>query len=121
MKNDPLLKHIPFTLSLLGLISFGISVIFFKTPTIYLGVLLGFILVIANFVFLTKIIAKLLDEHYKGKPFLALLFFLKLCFVGGVVFLAFWVFQVHFIAFLVGYMSLVPVVVFAQLFSGAKN
>lgn len=121
MKNDPLLQRMTIGLVVLGVISFGISFIFLKSPEIYWGVFLGFILVIANFVFLTKTVAKLFDEHYKSKPLLALLFFLKLCFVGGVAFLAFWVLKVNFIAFLLAYMSLVPVVVFGQLFFGTKS
>lgn len=120
MKNDPLLQRMTLGLVILGVISFGISLIFLKSPEIYWGIFLGFILVIANFVFLTKTVAKLFDEHYKGKPLLALLFFLKLCFVGGVIFVAFWVIKVDFIAFLLAYMSVVPVVVFGQLFFGTK-
>lgn len=121
MNKDPILKSIPLTLAVLGLFSTGVSLIFFPSFQVVGGVLLGFFLVITNFVFLTKIVAKLLDENYKGKPFLGLMFLVKLMFIGGVIYLAFWILKVNLIAFVLGYLSLLPVVLIQQFFWGTKK
>lgn len=70
----------------------------------------------ANFVFLTKVVVKILDENYKRKPLLGILFLLKFLAVIGVMVSAFGVLGASPVGFVLGYLVLVPVILFWQFF-----
>lgn len=97
-----------------------ISYVFLRDAAFCQAVLAGLILVLTNFWFLTKIVVKLLDQHYTRKAFLGVLFALKLLFVIGFVLVSFQVLKLNVVAFVLGYGALVPVAVVSQLF-GTKS
>jgi hypothetical protein len=70
------------------------------------GIALGFILASANLVFLTKIVAKMLNQNYSSPARTVLLIAAKLAFIVGVFYLAFRVFQVDALGFAGGYFCL---------------
>jgi len=79
-----------------------------------LGIALGCFLATANFIFLTKIVVKLLNQHYTHKTFLILLIFAKLFLIVGVLVLAFKTLKVNVLSFGLGYLSFMPAVLIYQ-------
>lgn len=94
-----------------------ISYAFLQDPNFSVAVVAGLILVLVNFLFLTKIVVKLLDQNYKRKAFLAALFLFKVLFVIGFVIGALMVLKLNVVGFVLGYGSMVPVIVFSQFFT----
>lgn len=111
----PELKAIPWVIAgICALISL-ISFVYFKDFFFFAGVVLGGILAVANFVFLSKIVVKMLNENYKHKTRLLTLFVIKLLFIALVAVVAFKILKVPAVSFALGYLSLVPAVMTASL------
>lgn len=74
---------------------------------LWLGTVLGYGLAAFNLVFLSKIVAKMLNQKYTGGVSAAIgLIFLKVLLIAVVFYVAFWVLLVDPLAFIVGYLSL---------------
>jgi hypothetical protein len=72
-----------------------------------LGLFFGYALAALNLVFLSKIVAKMLNQKYTGASRGAIVFiFLKLGLIAGVFYLSFWVLLVDPLAFIAGYLGL---------------
>jgi len=99
-----------------GALSILISLFYFKSLGIALGVLFGLTLGLSNFIFLTKIVVKMLSQNYKQKPLIALFFLLKILFIIGLVGVSFWHFKVDKMAFVVGYLCLIISITLGQFF-----
>lgn len=92
----------------------------------FTGMILGLVLALANYIFLTKIVVKILKQDYTPGAKLAEaklagtklvgLFVLKMAFMAGLVYFAFWVIQVDVLAFVLGYMNIIPGLLFQQFF-----
>lgn len=120
LQVDPQIRRIFLFTSWFGCAIALISYVILKDAAFCQAVLAGLILVLTNFWFITKIVVKLLDQHYTRKAFLGVLFALKLLFVIGFVLVSFQILRLDVIGFVMGYGALVPVAVFSQLF-GAKS
>lgn len=81
-----------------------------KGPLFCWGVVLGNVLAVVGFVFLAKIVSKMLDPHYRRKKLMGFLFFLKLVFVITIMLVAFVVLEKQMTGFILGYMVFIPVV-----------
>lgn len=81
------------------------------------GICGGSVLAIANFIFLIKIVVKLLDRNYTRKPIIGLFFLLKLTFIAVILGLSFWVFavKVNKLAFVMGYLCLIIAITLVSL------
>jgi|APSaa5957512493_1039668.scaffolds.fasta_scaffold195579_1 hypothetical protein len=121
MNSEQIIKNVTIGLIGMGILSLMISLVYFPDPTIVIGLSLGFILVTTNFVFITKIVAKILDQNYQSKLKIAVLFLLKLLFIAVVLWLAFGALKVNLIAFSIGYLCLVPVVVVVQIMTTGES
>lgn len=75
----------------------------------------GAVMAAMNFIFLAKIVAKLLDHSYKRKALIGLMIFAKMAGVLGAIWVLFSLLEIHFLAFLAGYMALVPAISLSQL------
>ncbi|MBU0505497.1 MAG: ATP synthase subunit I [bacterium] len=113
-KTEPALNILIFSILGIGLSCLMLSLVFYPSWTVALGILLGTILSTANFIFLIKIVAKLLNQNYTRLGFTILLIMFKLSFVIGVLLLAFRVLHVNTIAFGIGYLSFIPAVFLYQ-------
>lgn len=92
----------------------------------FTGMILGLVLALANYTFLTKIVVKILKQDYTpgaklaeaklARTKLVGLFVLKMAFMVGLVYGAFWVIQVDVLAFVLGYMNIIPGLLFQQFF-----
>jgi hypothetical protein len=76
---------------------------------------------LTNIIFLTKTVVKILKQDYTPRAKLAGvklvgLFVLKMAFMAGLVYFAFWVIRVDVLAFVLGYMNIVPGLLFQQFF-----
>jgi hypothetical protein len=98
----------------IGLSCLMLSLVFYPSAGIALGILLGTALSTANLFFLIKIVAKLLNQNYTRAGFTVLLIIFKLSFIVGMLLLAFRVLHVNTIAFGIGYLSFIPAVFFFQ-------
>lgn len=90
--------------------------VFFKDPKMDLGAILGTLLAVANYVLLAKIVVKVVSKDYKSPVVLTLMFLLKLAVLAVVLLLAFAVFKVNLVGFVLGFGALIPVVVVAGVF-----
>lgn len=70
------------------------------------GIGLGFFLAVANLIFLTKIVAKLLNRHYSGAARTVAVVVGKFGLIAAVFYVAFWVLDVDALAFAGGYVCL---------------
>ena len=121
MNTDTHVRRILIYTAAVGMSMSLILFVFFNDIQKSQAVLAGLILVLANFWFLTKIVVKLLDQKYERKAFLGLLFVLKFLFVMGFVVMAFKVLKLNVIGFVLGYGSLIPVIVLTQFISGINK
>lgn len=108
-------RMIPIVTAVTGAVTLLILLIFFREANLIYGFLVGLALVIINFLVLTKIVAKFVDQNYKRKSFLGLLFFLKLLLILGILFLAFKVFHLSVLGFALGFGCLIPSILIGQL------
>lgn len=86
-----------------------------RDPLIVLGIMMGAVLGLSNYIFLTKIVVKILDENYKRKAFVVLYFLAKIALIFGLLWLGFWVFHLNFLAFVAGYSCLMLGILLAQV------
>lgn len=121
IKIDGQLKMTLVATSLLGALMMLISFMYYKSTPILLGVFFGCVLGIANFVFLIKIVVKLLDQNYKRKLIIALFFLFKLVFIAIILGVSFWYFSVHKVAFVMGYLCLIISITVVQVISGGSG
>lgn len=108
-------KIIPIAVLSLGMGLFLICLVYLRNFELAWGVFLGNILAAANYVFLTKIVVKMLNKDYKGPAVLVGLFLAKLVLIAAVLTLAFWVVKVDVVGFVLGFGALIPVVLLAGL------
>lgn len=118
--TDRYLKAVPAYTVGVGCTISMILFIIYQKEALSLGAVMGTVFAVANFIFLTKIVVKLLDQNYKRKSILALLFAGKLMFIIGFLLFAFWMVKVDAVGFILGYGSLIPVVLIQQLRLGSK-
>ncbi len=116
-KLDPQIRMILLTTMWFGSFISLISYVFLKDANFSAAVIAGLVLVLVNFLFLTKIVVKLLDQNYKRKAFLAALFLFKVLFVIGFVIGSLTIMDLNVVGFVLGYGSMVPVIVFSQFFT----
>lgn len=109
------LKMIPLMTAIAGIVILLVLQAFSKDPAMIYGCLLGTILVIVNFLFLTKIVVKFLDENYKRKSILGVVLLFKLLFIVGILYYSFKVLHLDVMGFALGYLSLFPAILFYQL------
>ena len=109
------LYRVPLLIGFMGLIGLIGLICFFRSTPVILGFVFGNVLAATHFIFLAKMVVKMMDANYTRKGLLAGLFFLKLLFVLGVLFIAFGVFHVSVVGFAVGYGALVVAIVGTQL------
>lgn len=109
------LKQIPITTIIIGVCAFVGTAIWFPQKDNLLGVVFGLILALANFIFLTKIVVKLLNQNYSGSSNLVVLISLKLLFMAGMLYLGFQLLQVNALAFALGYLSLIVAALIHQV------
>ncbi|EKD51463.1 MAG: hypothetical protein ACD_62C00247G0005 [uncultured bacterium] len=112
---DPSLKKLLYTILITGMCILLLSLIVTRSLPFCLGVLLGLTLVTANFIFLIKIVVKILDRRYTRAGFVVLLLLFKLGFIACVLFLAFRVWHVGVLPFGLGYLSFMPAVLWHSL------
>lgn len=82
----------------------------------FTGMIFGLVLALVNYGFLTKTVVKVLKQDYTPRAQLLGLFVLKIAFMAGLVYFAFWVIRVDVLAFVLGYMNIVPGLLFQQFF-----
>lgn len=115
------LKQIIAITLLSGAFVFMVMSRFYPGKGHFTGMILGLVLALANYTFLTKIVVKILKQDYTPEAKLAGtklvgLFVLKMAFMVGLVYGAFWVIQVDVLAFVLGYMNIIPGLLFQQFF-----
>ncbi|MBF0106212.1 MAG: hypothetical protein HQM16_12895 [Deltaproteobacteria bacterium] len=115
LQMDAQLKTVLVVTAGLGIVSALISLVYFKSTPIVLGVLSGCVLGLLNFVFLIKIVVKLFDQNYKSKSVIAVFFLLKLLVVTVVLWLSFWYTSVDKMAFAEGYLCLIVSITLVQV------
>lgn len=88
---------------LLGLLAIIFVQYFFKKPTLVGGVVLGNLLGLVSFLFLTKMIVKILDKNYTRKALMGVLLAVK--FVGLIVIIGigYKVLKIDVVGFALGY------------------
>lgn len=86
-----------------------------------LGVFLGYVMCLSNILFLLKILVKIFDENYKRPSIIALLFIAKLSSIGLLFYLAFGLFSVDMIGFMLGYSSIIPSVLIFVLIKNSNT
>ncbi|OVE80847.1 hypothetical protein BVY03_05325 [bacterium K02(2017)] len=113
------IRHILIICTVLTALSLLISFVYFNSLPFYTGLLAGSILGMANLVFITKIVVKMVDPNYKSKPNIALIFIIKLAFIGIILGLAFGYFQSDKMAFAAGYLCLIVSITLSQAMGAA--
>lgn len=109
------LKSIPMIAGVLGLVTLLLLLIFYPIPVFIYGFGVGLGLALTNFIFLTKAIVKFVDQNYKRKSLLALLFFTKFLIIVGILYLTFKVFKWDVMGFALGFFCLMPAILLHQL------
>lgn len=120
------LKQIIVVTLVTGAFVFMVMSRFYPGKGHFTGMILGLVLALANYTFLTKIVVKILKQDYTpgaklaeaklARTKLVGLFVLKMAFMVGLVYGAFWVIQVDVLAFVLGYMNIIPGLLFQQFF-----
>lgn len=115
------LKQIIIVTLVMGALMLMIMGRFYPGQGHFTGMVLGLVLALANYAFLTKIVVKVLKQDYIPGAKLAGtklvgLFVLKMAFIAVLVYFAFWVVQVDVLAFVLGYMNIIPGLLFQQFF-----
>jgi uncharacterized protein YybS (DUF2232 family) len=103
-----------------GAIAMLIAAAIFRRQDVLLGVFTGFGMAAANFLFLTKILVKLLGSDYTRKALLAWLLLGKLFFMAGIAVGAFWL-GLSAVAFMVGYGALILAILTHRLFLSSER
>lgn len=99
----------------LGVTATTVAAAAFGTPGVVLGVLAGFVIALANFIFLTKILVKLLNSDYTRRASLAGLFLGKLIFMAAIAVGVIWL-EISGIAFMAGYLNLIVAILIHRVF-----
>lgn len=115
------LKQITAFTLVVGVFMFMLLGRFYPGEGHFIGMILGLVLALTNYAFLTKIVVKVLKQDYTPRAKLAGaklagLFVLKMAFIAALVYFAFWVIQVDVLAFVLGYMNIIPGLLFQQFF-----
>lgn len=101
--------------TLLATLALIVASIFFPGDEILLGIAFGAVIGMLNYVFLVKIIEKLVVPDGSGKVKMTLLLVFKMLALVGLVALAVFVVRVDIFAFLVGYLCLIAVILLQGL------
>ncbi len=108
-------KAISITVFCLGIAISLFCLFYLNNPKMAWGAGLGAVLAVSNYVFLTKIVVKILNKDYKGTSAIFGLFLTKIAVIVVTFFLAFWLVKVDVIGFVLGFGALIPVLIFAGL------
>lgn len=111
LNNKKMVKQIIVLSVVLQALIVGVVGFYFRDSSVVFGLILGHVIGLANFIFLTKVVVKLVENQYKGKTSVVAWFVVKVVFLFVSFWLAFWVLKTHVLAFTVGYFILVLAII----------